>query len=103
MHAATQFPVTERRDCTALAQARMLTILEAASSLLRQDYVILCLEPAAMSAKPVIWIANESRLARLADSDRALYYARGSDERGAYRIGQFEHMGCIVKWFERGH
>ena len=96
-------PRALRETACLQAAARLQSILDCASSLLRDGYRIIRPDVQSLSVKPVIWIEVEPRLAGLIQRDQAIYYMRGHDEAGPYLIGQFERCGCRVQWRERGH
>jgi hypothetical protein len=86
-----------------LVASRLVSIMEAANSLLRDSFRIINLDVRSLCVKPAIWIAVESRLAGMVARDEAFYCAYGHDEVGPYRIGQFERCGCHIRWLERGN
>jgi hypothetical protein len=86
-----------------LVASRLIAIMDAANSLLHDNFRIVNLDVRSLCVKPAIWIAVEARLAGLVERDEAYYCAQGHDEIGPYRIGQFERCGCRVCWLERGN
>lgn len=86
-----------------LVASRLISIMDAANSLLRDNFRIVNLDVRSLCVKPAIWIAVEARLAGLVARDEAYYCAQGHDDSGPYRIGQFERCGCRVCWKERGN
>jgi hypothetical protein len=86
-----------------LVERRLISIMDAANSLLRDNFTINQLDVRSLCVKPAIWIAVEARLAGLVARDEAYYCAQGHDDIGPYRIGQFERCGCRICWKERGH
>lgn len=103
LQATLQSAAQRHTEPVLAAVERMRVMLAAANNLLVNGYTILFLAADAQSVKPVIFVANDARLHDLAAGDKALYYHSGSDIEGHYRIGQFEHLGTIVKWIERGN
>lgn len=84
-------------------QNRLKATISAANTLLIEGYQIVHLEPSALTAKPVIIVANDPRLWQAVKDGRAVYYRTGTDDLGPYRVGQMPLLDAIVKWIERGH
>jgi hypothetical protein len=77
------------------------SILEAANSLLRNNFEVVAFEAAWVGLPPVIWIKDTPHTRDLARVGVASYDRSGNDENGPYRIGCFERDGVKVQWFER--
>lgn len=79
---------------------RLAAILEATNSLLRDGFTILDFQADALSAKPIVYLMPEPRLARMVAADQAVYYRTGQGPQGQYRVGQFDRLGVSVRWIE---
>ena len=61
-------------------QNRLKATISAANTLLIEGYQIVHLEPSALTAKPVIIVANDPRLWQAVKDGRAVYYRTGTDD-----------------------
>lgn len=92
-----QAPLLEPLDIPRALDA----ILEAANSLLREELIITAFQADIVTARPVLWIKDCSRVRNLARVGVASYDRVGHNEDGAYRVGVFERCGVTVQWMER--
>lgn len=97
--------ITLRRERPALQpldlRASVDAILEAASSLMREDLVILAYQGDIATHLPVLWVKDCSRLRNLARVGVASYDRTGHADDGPYRVGVFQRCGVTVQWMER--
>jgi hypothetical protein len=81
--------------------AYLHAILEAANSLLRNDFEVVAFQADIVTRLPVLWIKDCPHTRALIRVGQASYDRTGSDATGAYRIGVFERLGVTVQWLER--
>lgn len=77
------------------------TILEAANSLLRNDYEIVAFQADIITRTPIIWLKDCPHVRDLIRVGVASYDRTGADDTGPYRIGVFARAGVTVQWLER--
>ncbi|OHC68605.1 MAG: hypothetical protein A3H93_09080 [Rhodocyclales bacterium RIFCSPLOWO2_02_FULL_63_24] len=77
------------------------TILEAANSLLRNDYEVIAFQADIVSKTPILWLKDCPHVRELVRVGIASYDRTGADDTGAYRVGVFSRCGVTVQWLER--
>lgn len=81
--------------------AYLHAILDAANSLLRNDFEVVAFQADIVSRLPILWIKDCPHTRDLIRVGQASYDRSGSDDSGTYRIGVFERCGVTVQWLER--
>lgn len=77
------------------------TILEAANSLLRNNFEIIAFQADIVTKTPILWLKDGPHVRDMIRVGLASYDRSGSDGTGPYRIGCFERCGVTVQWLER--
>lgn len=98
-------PTDHRRQPPAIPPmnvgAYVHSIMEAATSLMRNDYEILAFQADVVTNTTILWLKDSPRVRELARVGIASYDRCGADATGAYRIGVFSRCGVTVQWLER--